>query len=202
MKTLTYYCLALVAILCFDSTSKAQNVEDDAKKVALAKQVLGQAKVDFATAFATAQKKVPDGKPLIARVEMIKESARFGFYFLVLEKVYEGGYGEPDSIKLFKEKVQEVEVDVKTGEIVKFEKKKEPGKVKKFADAMKAVQGAKVSFKEAMEIGAKRVQDGKVIEVEMEMDGDRAIVEVEFLVEERITQVRIDAKDATSVSVK
>lgn len=67
---------------------------------------------------------------------------------------------------------------------------------------MKAVQGAKVSFKEAMEIGAKRIKGGKLIEVEMEFGGDRAIVELEFLVDERITRVRIDAKDATAVAVK
>ncbi|MGZ8884733.1 MAG: PepSY domain-containing protein [Halobacteriota archaeon] len=184
MKTVFYFCLVLAGTLFFQSTSNAQNGEDDAHKVAIAKQVLGQAKIDFAMALAIAQKKVQDGKPLVARAELIKDSARFGFYFLDGEKIYE------------------VEVDVKTGKIVKFKEKKDPRNVKKFANAMKAVQGSKVSFKEAIEIGAKRIKSGKLIEVEMEFDDDLAIVELEFLVEDRITRVQINAKDATSVIVK
>lgn len=96
----------------------------------------------------------------------------------------------------------QVEVDVKTGKIVKFKERKDPRNVKKFTNAMKAVQGSKVSFKEAMEIGDKLIKNGKLIEAEMEFDDDLAIVELEFLVEDRITRVQINAKDATSVIMK
>jgi uncharacterized membrane protein YkoI len=183
MKTAYYLSPVLAAMLCLASTSRAQQT-DDANKVALAKQVLGQAKVGFAAALATAQKKVPEGKPLIARVELTEENARFGFYFL------EG------------QEVHEVEVDVTSGEVLKSKEKKEPEKEKKLADAIKAVQDSRVSFQEAMEIGAKRIKAGKLLEVELEFDVDRAIVELEYLVEGRITRVRIDAKDATAVAVK
>jgi len=162
----------------------AQNGGGEAQKIAVAKRVLGQAKVDFGTAFTTAQQKVPEGKPLIARTELIGHSARYGFYFL------DG------------EKVREVEVDASTGEVIKVAEKREPEKDRKFTDAMKALQGAKVSFREAMDVGAIHVKGGKLIEVEMELNGGRAIVELEYLVDERLTRVRIDAKDVTSVTVK
>src|SRR5262245_47762488 len=138
MKTVSLLCLVVAATVCFSGPANAQGKVNDAKKVALAKQALGQAKVTFAEALAAAQNKGPDGKPLIARVEIMQESNRIGFYFL------DGG------------KVQEVEVDARTGEVLKSEEKKDPEKDKKFADALKAVKGSKVTFQEAMEIGAGR----------------------------------------------
>ncbi len=157
--------------------------DPSAKKLTLAKKVMSDAKISLADALATAQKKVPDGKPLVARAEVEKNQSRFGFYFLV-------GAG-----------VKEVEVDVVTGEVVKFEDKKNYEKDTKLANARKAVEGAKVSFPQALEIARGKVKEGKPFEVEMEFDGDRAIVEVEFLEGDMITKVRIDAKDASMVQV-
>jgi len=90
---------------------------------------------------------------------------------------------------------------VTNGDILKNEEKKNVAKSKKLVNAKKALKGAKVSFAKALEIASTKVKDGKPFEVEMELDGDRAIVEVEFLVGGKISRVRIDAKDATKVEV-
>ena len=154
-----------------------------AKKLAMVKKVLGNAKITLEDALAAAQKKVPGGKPLVARAELDENKSKFGFYFLVGDKV------------------QEVELDVTNGDILKNEEKKNVAKSKKLVNAKKALKGAKVSFAKALEIASTKVKDGKPFEVEMELDGDRAIVEVEFLVGGKISRVRIDAKDATKVEV-
>ncbi|MFO0964113.1 MAG: hypothetical protein U0793_00815 [Gemmataceae bacterium] len=182
MKIASCCCVVCAVALWFTVLATAKE-PDDAKKIETAKKVLGEAKIDFAEAFATARKKVGEGKPLIGRVEMIKKSARFGFYFLQGEKV------------------QEVEIDAKSGAVVKFEEKTEGLKAKKFADAIKSSAGAKVGFKKGMEIGATKAK-GQLIEVEFELDGDKAFLELEYLASGKITRVRIDTKDPSSVTVK
>jgi uncharacterized membrane protein YkoI len=187
MRTASVFVAVFAMLIAFGSAGGAgdkDKAEAVAKKIALAKKVLGQAKIEFTAALKTAQEKIPQGKALVARVELNKaDKGRYGFYFL------------KDG------KVQEVEIDVVSGDVVKFEEKKDFAKIKKFAEAQKAVDGAKVSFTEAIEIAAKKVKDGRLFEVEMEMDGDKGVVEVEFLVADKITKVRIDAKDATAVKV-
>lgn len=186
MKTSYVSVVMLVAGLSLVAGGATGQDKKDAtaEKIALVKQVLGKAKIDFATALTTAQKKVPKGNALIARTEMSKDNkGRFGFYFL------EDG------------KLQEVEIDVVSGDVVKFEEKKDFAKVKKFAEAQKAAEGSKVSFTQAIEIASEKVKGGKLFEIELEMMGDKGVVEVEFLVGEKITKVRIDAKDPSSVKL-
>ena len=181
MRALLSGCVlfALVALLIPAWAGEAQK----AKRLAVVKKVLDDAKITLEEAMTTAQKKVPEGKLLVARTEQDETKSKFGFYFLVGNKV------------------QEVELDVVSGDILKNEEKKNVEKSKKLVNAKKALKGAKVSFKQALEIAGNKVKGGKPFEVEMELDGDRAIVEVEFLVGGKISRVRIDARDATKVEV-
>jgi uncharacterized membrane protein YkoI len=170
-------CLLLAPISATRAEDKAEN------KLTQVKDVLGKATVTLSAALETAQKKVPDGKPIIARVEMKKGVPLFGFYF-------QDG-----------DKIQEVEVNALTGDVAKFEEYKEVSK--KIFNAQRGLKGTKVSFAKALEIAAGKVKDGKAFEVEIEfVSKDKAVVEVEMLIEGQIKQVQIDAADPDSVTVK
>jgi uncharacterized membrane protein YkoI len=165
---------------------------DDAKKekrlekAALAKEVLRKAKVDLLTAIETAQRRVPDGKMLAVRVEMQEDGPRYGTYFL-----------DGDQVK-------EVELDAVTGAMrkVKDKRGRDIANQKLLAEARKAVNGAKVLFPQAIEIGMERVKEGKPFEAEMRFDAGKAIVEVELLAGEQIMKVKIDAADPNRIKVE
>jgi hypothetical protein len=174
-------CLILAGAQADEKGEKKQVAD----KPALAKEVLGKAKINLATAIETAQKKVPDGKPFAARVEMHEGKPAFGAYFLVGDTI------------------TEVEIDSTRGDMLEVREKKENPSVhmKSAADVRKALEGAKVTLSNALAIGTDRIKDGKPFEVEMELADGKPIVEVELLAGEKVMKVRIDAVDANQVKV-
>jgi uncharacterized membrane protein YkoI len=173
----------LVAPAWADDTKDAPNGQ---AKVALAKEILGKNNIGLDKALEMAQKKVPDGKPLAARLEMKDGKSRFGTYFLT-----------GDTIK-------EVEIDAASGEVVLFKDQPASARVngETLAQAEQALKGATVTFAQAIDISTQKVKDGKPFEAELRMKDGKAVVEVELLSGNRVVKVQVDAADGKSVTVE
>jgi uncharacterized membrane protein YkoI len=154
----------------------------EAKKPAVAKQVLDVAKFDLNKALDMAQKKVLDGKPLAVRTEVQQGEPRFGVYFL------DG------------DKIREVELNAVSGEMAK-NKELEKFKGQTPAEIRKMLDNEKVSLKDAIARSTTEVKNGKPFEAELELKSGKPVVEVEILDAGKITRVRIDPVDASKINI-
>src|SRR5262249_50693140 len=118
------------------------------------------------------------------RAEMSQDKPRFGAYLLVGDKIHE------------------VELDAATGAVTKSkELDRDRYKDLTVAEAKKALNKEKVSLARAVTIGAEKVKGGKPFEAELELKGDKVVIEVELLAEGKVTKVRVDPANADQVEV-
>jgi uncharacterized membrane protein YkoI len=154
-----------------------------AAKTATAREVLAKTDTDLLKALESAQKQVPDGKPLAVRVEKDAGKARFGAYFLA------------------EDKIKEVEIDATSGDMLKS-KEMEGSRDTMLSQAKKAVADAKVSLPQAIKISMDQVKGGKAFEAEFRLESGKPVVEVELLVDEKPVSVHVDALDPKTVRIK
>lgn len=176
MRFVRFSVLALSCV-CLMSTAwadKNDKKDDEKKEHDTAKAVLAVAKIDLAKAVATAQSKVPTGKPIYAQTDDENGKKLFEIYLLVGDKV------------------TEVEVDAVTGEVAKVEED-EDDEVENLADAKKVLAASKITFSQAITTAKGKVEGGKPFEVELEIEDGKSIITVELLAGTKIMKVEIDA---------
>jgi uncharacterized membrane protein YkoI len=175
-------CLGCVAASADDQKGDKEAAQS---KPALAKEVLDTAKIDLFKAVDAAQRIVPDGKPLAVRLEKKEGKGRFGFYFLSGDKI------------------REVEIDAVSGDMMESKDAKGTKRVngETLDEAKKAVQGASVTFAQAIAAGTEKVKDSKPFEAEIRMEDGKAVIEVELLAGEKVVKVQVDAADAKVIKV-
>jgi uncharacterized membrane protein YkoI len=181
--------LAVLLVWVVGLAAWADDQKDDKvsaqNKPALAKEVLGTAKIDMKTAVEAAQKIVPEGKPLAVRAESKEGKARFGCYFLNGDIV------------------REVEIDAVSGDMMESKDAQGSKKVngQTLDDAKKAVEGVTVTLAQAIGIGSDKVKNGKPFEAEIRMEDGKVVIEVELLAEDKIVKVQVGARDPKSVKI-
>ena len=150
--------------------------EGEKPNLALAREVLGKAKIGLMEAIATAQRKIPDGKPFLARVEMKKGTPLFGVYFVTNGKI------------------KEVELDAADGTTVRIASSDDGDPQKPRPTLAKEVLGrARISLAEALEAAQKKVPDGKPFLARFEMRKSTLMFGVFFLADNKIKEVEFDA---------
>jgi uncharacterized membrane protein YkoI len=143
------------------------------RDVSQAKEVLSTGRINLAKAVQIALQQVRDGQPVEAKADI-----RRG------EDIFE--------IKLLSgNRMVEIDVDAKTGEVVRVEK--ERVRQEQLDDLRKAVAGAKISVADAIALAQKQVQDGQPFEASVQFQGGKGIIDIDLLSQGKVKQVEIDA---------
>ena len=171
----------LMTVLCLIVARAQADEPTRAAKNATAREVLAKTDTDLLKALESAQKQVPDGKPLAVRVEKDAGKSRFGAYLLTGDKI------------------KEIEIDATSGDMLK---NKEASDDTMLIQAKKAVAEAKVSLPQAIKIGMEQVKGSKAFEAELRLEGGKPVVEVELLVDDKTVKVHVDAMDPTRVKIR
>jgi len=151
-----------------------------ADDVAEARKALDGAKVSFKDAMATAQQAVADGKAT------------------EIELDWEGGAPRYEVELLVGETWKEVQIDGVSGKVLKIDTDVKPDDKddkNEVADAKKALDGAKQTYEQVREAIAKDSKDARIVSIELELRGGKAVYEVKALNGDKIAKMRVDAAD-------
>lgn len=159
--------------------------EDEKAEAAKSKAALAKAKVTLSQAIETALKATPGGKALGAELELKGETVKI------------------DVDVLTDKGLTEVSVDAVTGRVLKSGLEKVEGKeAEEFEQSKKALPQVKIALSDAIATAEKEVKGGKACEVGMEIEGEKAIVEVSLISGNDAVDVDVDAATGKVLEVE